>query len=489
MGKKISGNKRSSSTNSSSGGGGTREGSTETWSAADHAIRKAKKQRKIDDSDKADERARRSALLTRDSREKREQGKLRLHIKLVQRQIEKLRQRLQAWDDVEEHRLAEEQRQQELAKEQKALEEQAEGGGSKKKKRKVRNGPETWKLKGAARPAWQVYDFDTRYVDPHIKAHEEAKAKAKRIRNLFALYKGKFGNDASTASDNNNENIPPQPHCRDFLALLMQLGNLSVQANQLKTAREAFLECMELESKDPPTTSARCQLMKLYLEANRPESARRLWERLPPDDPSVWIRYSAALIEYVSWKLLDESGSTEESAQALLTKAIQTNVFCAYYLAFWDSFQPVMEHTDEIEGATEEHPLEEAIEYCTSEQGYGAWRGTDGALEWIKGVIVSTLAFREGSRNALSRDDLAWKDKLDTIKAEYMETSSTVGADEAEEGDDDKDEASAGGEDDDNDDEDADEEESVVDGAMFAGMFETAMEMLESSGKLTIALS
>jgi hypothetical protein len=64
------------------------------WSASDHTIRKAKQQRKGDE--KQEERERRSALLTRDSKEKREAGKLRLHIKRAQRQIEKMRERLEA---------------------------------------------------------------------------------------------------------------------------------------------------------------------------------------------------------------------------------------------------------------------------------------------------------------------------------------------------------------------------------------------------------
>lgn len=472
MGKKIS-------TGGGGGGGSKRpnnfsskDGATENWTSADHAIRKAKKQRRKETAtsiDKAVEQARRSALLTRDSQQKREEGKLRLHIKRVQRQLKKLRERLQAWDDQEEKRLEEER----LEQERKAMEEAAKAAAGGLKKRKGRKGPETWTLKGAARPAWQVYDFDTRYVDPHMKAHEEAKNKAQRIRNIFSLYKGRFGDEQSADI--------PQPYCREFLALLMQLGNLSLQSNHLKSAREAFLECMELESSDPPTTPARCQLMKLYLEANRPESARRLWERLSPDDPSVWIRYSAALIEFVSWKVLEESGSSEESARALLIQAIQSNVFCAYYLAFWESFQHAMDYTDEIEDATEENPLEEAIEYCNSEQGYGAWHGTEGALEWIQGVIFSTLQGK--SAGGLSVKDLAWKDKLQAIKKEYeaeakLEDDARAEEDGSMSGEDE------GSDDEDDDDENDDEEESKVDGAMFAGMFETAMEMMEDSGKL-----
>jgi tetratricopeptide (TPR) repeat protein len=364
------------------------------------------------------------------------------------------------WDDQEEKRLEQER----LEMERKEQEE-----GEAPPKRKGRKGPETWQLKGAARPAWQVYDFDTRYVDPHLKAHQAAKQKAQRIRNIFSLCKGRFGDAVDDV---------PQPHCREFLALLMQLGNLSQQANQLKTARAAFLECMELESTNPHTTPARCQLMKLYLEANRPESARRLWEKVSPEDPSVWIRYSAALIEYVSWKLLEEPGSTEETARILLTQAIKSNVFCAYYLAFWSSFEGILEHAEEIMDATEDFPLEEAIEYCNSEQGYGAWQGTEGAVDWIKEVILTTL--NGASAYGLSRENLAWKEKLLAIKASYEEN-----AEPSEGGDEDEEEKSdSEPQDDESDSEDAEDEESEVDGAMFAEMFGLAMEMLQDSGKI-----
>lgn len=445
MGKKVSGTKR---------GAGSGEGSTEAWTSTDHAIRKAKQQRKY--GAKHEERERRSALLTRDSKQKREQGKIRLHIKRVQRIIEKLRERLETWDEQEEQRLEKERKERERKEREEAM--------NPTKKIKIRNDPTKWKLKGAARPASEVYDFDTRYVDPHIKAHEEAKKKAKRTKNIFSLYKGRFGEESKGI---------PQPHCRDFLSFLMQLGNLSLQASQLKSARQAFLECLELDSNENPITPARCSLMKLYIEANRPESARRLWEKLSPDDASVWIRYSAALIEFVSWKILEEPGSTEETAMALLKKAIQTNIFCAYQLAYWEAFQDAMDYTDEIEDATEEEPLEEAIEYCNSDQGMGSWHGTEGALEWLKETLQVAL---KGKIDGLTTDDLQWRPKLADIKREY-EAQAAAAMPEVDEEEEENSHR-------DTDSESDEEEEPTIDGAMFAGMFETAMEMLEQAGSI-----
>ena len=430
-------------------------GETEAWSATDHIIRKAKQQRK-NATDKQEERERRSALLTRDSKEKHEEGKLRLHIKRVQRQIEKLRGRLEAWDDVEEKRLEKERHE----KERRRREEEE----NPTKKKYVRPGPETWKLTGAARPAWQVYDFDTRYEDPYMKAHEEAKKKVQRSRNIFVLCKGRFGEEGTKEI--------PQPYCREFLSLLMQFGNLSMQANQLKSARKAFLECMELDSQDDPITPARNQLMRMYMEANRPDSARRLWERLPTTDPSVWIRYSAALIEFVSWKILKEDGSTQESAELRLAHAIRTNVFCAYYLAFFDTFQNIMEYTDDVEDTHGESSLEEAIEYCNSEQ-MGAWQGTEGACEWVKSIILNVLQGRSIANGVVSLADInSWRDKIDQIKETYAELATNEGDSTNVE------EESNDGSDQDDDD------QTVVDVNMFAGMFETAMAMLQDAGEL-----
>lgn len=400
----------------------------EAWTGLDHAIRAEKLKRSKNDGEPSSSyQARRKAALTRDSRQQLESSKLRLHITKTQREVDNLRSRLQAWNDVEE---AERQRQEELQ-----LQQQEQPPQKSKKK-----GPESWKLRGAARPASEVYDFDVRYQDKHTKEHEEAMQKAKRSRNVLAIYKGRLG----------EEDGPPQPASRNFLALLMQLGHLNLQAKKYKAARAAFIECMDLDGTSQPITSARNHLMRLYLEANRPDSARRLWERLP-NDSSVWIRYSAALVEYVSWKLLGEEGSTQETAEALLAQAIRANVFCAYYLAFLDSFTSVMEYTDEIEDA-DEQTLEEAIEYCCSEQ-CAAWMETEGSIEWLRNVVLRVL---NGEQVAgLSRADLDWEDRLNELIKEQEEEKSNQ-----ESGEDDE-----------------------HDRSMFSGMFRTGMEMLQDAGE------
>jgi hypothetical protein len=449
MGKKTS-SKRGRSAASS--------GDKVVWTAADHAERKVKQQHKIDtDSARAEKQHRRTAVLTRGSKAKREEAKIRLHIVKTQRELDQLRQRLEVWDDAEEARRI----QQEEQERKQQLQQQDEP-----KKRKGRLGPETWKLKGAARPAWQVYDFDTRYVDPHIKAHADAKEKAQRCRNLLVIYKGRFGEE-------DTDDAPPQPVCRAFLGLLMQLGLLNVQAKSFKHARTVFLECMDLDSEEHPVTPARCHLMRLYMESNRPDSARRLWGRLSPEDSSVWICYSAALVEFISWKILNEAGSTETSAELLLARAIKANVFCAYYLSFYDTFQEVMDYTDDIEDAHEGKPLEEAIEYCCSEQ-MGAWQGTEGAVEWVRDVMLRAIHGDPVAGGTLSPSNLEWRAKLSQIKNEHQANLS-----DTKEADDHVEEEADG-----NEEEDDEANEAVADVEMFAGMFSTAIDMIESAGEL-----
>ena len=420
--------------------GSKRRRNGEAWTVLDHAIRAAKLNKSKADGELSYNERRRAAL-SRDSREQQETQKLRLHIVKTERDIEKLRERLRSWDDVE---VEEERKRNEEAKEQ------DEPPPAKKSKTK---GPETWKLRGAARPAHEIYDFDTRYVDPHAKAHEEACKKAKRSRNILALYKGRMGEES--------DNGPPQPSSRNFLALLMQLGHLRLQAKKFKAARTAFIECMDLDGTEQPITSARCQLMRLYLEANRPESARRLWEKLP-NDTSVWIRYSAALVEYVSWNVLKEDGSTRESAEALLAKAIQANVFCAYYLAFSDTFDAVMEYTEDIEDA-DETTLEESIEYCCSEQR-AAWVETDGSIEWLRQVILRALHGGRVAGGGLTKSDLEWEERLEQLVDEREYEKNNQGS------------------------VDDDSEEDGHDIRMFSGMFRTGMEMLQEAGELAIAI-
>jgi len=416
------------------------------WTNADHMERDGKRNKK------KVKQFERSQRLTHGTEEKFNTKKIQLHITKTERQVTALRDRLRSWDDV-----TEEKRRKDMEEAERKKRDAADP--TIKKPRRRRLGPETWKLRGAARPAWEVYDFDVRYECPHIKAHEDAKGRAGRSRNLLLLYKGKFGNSDS-----------PEV-CRDYLIFLMRLALLYKQAKKFKSARTTFLECLELDSEQRPITCARSHLMRIYLNANRPHSARRLWGKLSPKDANVWIRYSHALVEYTAWKD-DKEGSSQAVACEALSNAIRANIYCAYYLAFGNNFfDDVMEYVEEIVDATEEEPLEESIEYCNSEQRQ-SWEENDGAVEWVQAVILDTLQDKNNDTDMdqstsstlpLSKEDLDWRGAL-----QQLEKAAKADFERQEEGHI-------------NPNNNSDDQEPLeeVDALMFSGMFRTAMEMVE----------
>jgi len=463
----------------------------------------------------------RSMLLSHDNYEKRQESKLRLHISKTKREIDALRNRLQAWDNVSERASIQKQQKLELQKRKREEEESMPGFV---KKRKGRLGPETWKLRGPARPAWEVYDFDTRYVDPFIKAHQEALERSKRSVNAFHVCKGSFGkhavdnddhnnndDDDTTDDDDNDDNVGSRntdtnahahsplmiESCRKFLSLSMQYALLNLEARKFKSARETLLEIVQLEGLQTlkPLTNARCRLMRMYLEANRPDSARRLWEKLPDEYASVWIRYSAALLEYVSWKILEEKGSSEGTAMELLKEAIRGNVYCAYYIAYHETFRQVMEYTEEVEDA-EDGTLEQAIEYCHSEE-MGNWAGTEGAVEWIRGCILESLNGKDGNdgddddtdeeeTSCLTKKDFEWEEKLATAEKKYEETKMTMAVSRDGDGDSTDQDQEPEPEQKEEQEEEGNEDASEADFLMFTGMFRTGMDMLSDSGAFSL---
>lgn len=366
-------------------------------------------------------------------------------------------------------------------------------------RKKPRPGPETWKLRGAARPAWQVYDFDTRYVDPHIKALEDHKERMKRSINVFTLCRGRFAMDYPPTSTTNNTNnttnsnnkqddselfIPPQPHCRTYLSLLTQLGSLHLTRKNYASARSSFLSVLELEGYHHPSsiTNARNQLMNMYLSTNRPFAARQLWNMLP-NDTSAWIRYSAALMEYVSWNLLGENGSSQINAEKALADAIKGNVYVVYALGWKDVFDRAMEYTvDVVEWGDggESGSIMEAVEYygcgCLEdeeemERGLAVWLGTDGSLDWVRSFVLRVLTDEDYGRQYKDVRSvlLGWETRL-AKEEEVYEKEKESTKEMSESGD-----IMESG--------DNKEEEEEPDLLMYAGMFRTAMDWLQDAGE------
>lgn len=408
-----SGNKRRRVTDSSST-------APVVWTGSDHAVRNAKVRR-------TDQQILRTTLLSHDTVEKRQQRRMQLHLTKMQRTVEQLKKRLESWDAVEEQRKQEEE---ELKRQQEEEKQKLREQGQPKKNR--RKGPETWKLKGAARPAWQVYDFDTRYVCPHQQAHTEAKAKAQRIQNMLALYQGRIAEGP--------------PVCREYVASLMQLGHISTSLRKFQSARAAWVEVMQLEGSVAITT-ARDDLMKLYLQTNKFDSAHRLAAELK-DDPSTCVRFSSAwLAIHQKYTNQDEDTQVNQSTDITVQQAVSMNPFCAYYLAFYDTFSRVLEYADEIQEVddTPQTSFEEALEYCT----------TDGVADQWK-IYANEL------RAVVCREKPDWRDRLRLIEEECEARMMGNGNEE-----------------------DGNHEGSSLDMKMYIGMFRTAMEMIQETGQLS----
>jgi hypothetical protein len=494
--------------------------------------------------------------LAHDSHDKLDMAKLRLATAQMQRKVTVLKERLESWDPVEEAKLQLEQQQhsaidrkmeldaQNQLKDRNAREQAhheynllyaSHGVNSSQHRRtanlrsKPRSGPSSWKLRGAARPAHEVYDFDVRYVDTHVLAKEEANAKARRVKNVLKECLGRFAIETESTNDdgihnNNNDNqngnnlaksssfAPPQPYCRQYLSLLTQLGSLHLHRKNYSSARSSFLEAITLEGHhwSSSITNARNQLMTMYMSTNRPSSARQLYMSLPSDN-SAWIKYSAALVEYVSWNVLHEKGSTSQSAERLLAEAIRGNVYVVYLLGWPNMFERSMEYTHEVVESglldRKSGSLLEAIEYgcnCYSgsresgddtngdDRGMGLWLSTEGSLAWVRSVVLRVLnentANEDGSGG--NKDDglltkadlLCWESQL-INEEDAFESERNAKEKKLKEKRDQRDQSGNCSDEDLEEDEDGDDDEEKLDVVMYAGMFRTAMDWLHDAGE------
>ena len=219
--------------------------------------------------------------------------------------------------------------------------------------------------------------------------------------------------------------------------------------------------------------------MRLYLQLHRYEAAYQLGQRFAQDN-SVWIRYHAALaashlVEQRKKKKKvdddDQQIDEDESLQltTIVAQAVKSNIFCAYYLAHYDTFANVMECTEDLEDADHEpqSSLEEAIEYCNDNDSSAAllWRQNPRALATLRSVLHHGGGC-DGSPPLLSTADLDWDARLTKIEDEFRQRQQSSEEDESGDG---------GG------------AALLVDLGMYTRQFRTAMEMLGDAGDLSAA--
>ncbi|POM72539.1 Hypothetical protein PHPALM_10729, partial [Phytophthora palmivora] len=119
------------------------------------------------------------------------------------------------------------------------------------------------------------------------------------------------------------------------------------------------------------------------VDEGRGAEARALIEE-HKDEESAVLAFCQVIIEYVSWEVLEEEGSSEEVVQKAFRKAFVAfvlNPFMAVVIAYHETFFQVMEYVDEIKNP-KRGSIEEAFVYVS--QNIGVWVDTVGAYQWIE---------------------------------------------------------------------------------------------------------
>jgi hypothetical protein len=190
-------------------------------------------------------------------------------------------------------------------------------------------------------------------------------------------------------------------------------------------------------------TTARDSCMRMYLDLERYDAAFRLGERFSMDSSCV-IRFSVALLAF---RLQKE----ESMINKLMLQAIKSNIFATLYLCHYDTFVAAFEFTEELQDADDEpqNSFEEALEYCSSAYA-SLWQQTDGAIERLQ---------RSVQDDSLTPGDREWSGRLSQIVSQHRTKKGHVERVFSESGN--------------------DSQPHGIDIPMFAGMFRTAMDMIE----------
>lgn len=119
--------------------------------------------------------------------------------------------------------------------------------------------------------------------------------------------------------------------CRLLHAAALRAGEAGLEKEQLDFLREL----VQHDATD--VQDARSTLVLGLLDANEPAEARALLEAHAKDGRCA-MAYSRALVEFISWALLEEEGSTEATAAAARAAAVAANPFAAVFIVHGDAF-------------------------------------------------------------------------------------------------------------------------------------------------------
>ena len=135
---------------------------------------------------------------------------------------------------------------------------------------------------------------------------------------------------------------------------------------------------------DPKDTMDVCgEYASKLLEEKRDVKVRQVLHKYKEKVMSSSIlAYSNVLLEYISWEILEEEGSTEENVIQAFENAFRLNPFIAVFIAAHKTFVDVVEYVPEIQRPAKSGSIEECFVYAA--KNIGLWIDTIGACAWIE---------------------------------------------------------------------------------------------------------
>ena len=268
----------------------------------------------------------------RESYDRKQQGRERMKLNLLQRQVEKKKQEL--------------------------LEFEISTPKTTVRLEKGNRDPEKWVLRGAARPAALIARIKAGELDQHGN-----EIYVPETIDLYNKHMGNFWDHKET---------------KELLELTHKLAEESAAAGYSKQAIEHFNRCLSLDTKD--RIKARDGLVAALLDEGRAGEARALMENFNLEARTVFS-YSKLLTEYVAWAVLKEEDASEELVLDSLKKAFQMNPYIPVFICGYEIFSEVVECLDEIEGEVRQGSVEECFLYCS--RNIGVWMDTEGIRDWL----------------------------------------------------------------------------------------------------------
>ncbi len=217
-----------------------------------------------------------------------------------------------------------------------------------------------YNLKGAARAAREYYKPPG---DTSVPGDEEA-------RNLLDEFAGKVWD----APYREGEALVEK--------MILYAASLHNVIGHTNHAIKVFYEILDYDPQDH--FDAKQRILRCYMDIADAAKARALIEKFS-DDKSCCFVYTKVLIEYISFKLLKEAGSSEELCNATLEHACNTNPYALYALTYNSVFTDAIEHASLIRSAPE-GSVEDAISFFDSD--LELWLDVEGAIEWLREWMI-----------------------------------------------------------------------------------------------------